>query len=257
MILLKTPEEIAVMRKASTIVAEILEELAAAVHPGVTTGELDKLAEDLTFKKGAKPAFKGYQPGDVPYPKTLCVSVNEEIVHGIPSGRKLKQGDIVGLDFGVVYEGFYGDSARTVAVGKVPDSTGKLLRVTREALYKGIEQCYVGNRISDIATAVQCHAESAGFSVVEEFAGHGIGRRLHEDPQVPNYFRRGMPNPRLQSGMVIAIEPMVNEGTAQLRILKDGWTAVTADGKLSAHFEHSVAITETGPEILSELDHHV
>jgi methionyl aminopeptidase len=257
MILLKTPEEIAIMRKASTIVAEILEELAAAVCPGVTTGELDKLAEDLTYKKGAKPAFKGYQPGDVPYPKTLCVSVNEEIVHGIPSGRKLKQGDIVGLDFGVVYEGFYGDSARTVAVGKVPDSTGKLLRVTREALYKGIEQCHVGNRISDIATAVQCHAESAGFSVVEEFAGHGIGRRLHEEPQVPNYFRRGMPNPRLQSGMVIAIEPMVNEGTAQLRILKDGWTAVTADGKLSAHFEHSVAITETGPEILSELDHHV
>jgi methionyl aminopeptidase len=257
MILLKTPEEIAIMRKASTIVAEILEELAAAVRPGVTTGELDKLAEDLTYKKGAKPAFKGYQPGDVPYPKTLCVSVNEEIVHGIPSGRKLKQGDIVGLDFGVVYEGFYGDSARTVAVGKVPDSTGKLLRVTREALYKGIEQCHVGNRISDIATAVQCHAESAGFSVVEEFAGHGIGRRLHEEPQVPNYFRRGMPNPRLQSGMVIAIEPMVNEGTAQLRILKDGWTAVTADGKLSAHFEHSVAITETGPEILSELDHHV
>jgi methionyl aminopeptidase len=257
MILLKTPEEIAIMRKASTIVAEILEELAAAVRPGVTTRELDKLAEDLTYKKGAKPAFKGYQPGDVPYPKTLCVSVNEEIVHGIPSGRKLKQGDIVGLDFGVVYQGFYGDSARTVAVGEVPDSTGKLLRVTREALYKGIEQCHVGNRISDIATAVQCHAESAGFSVVEEFAGHGIGRRLHEEPQVPNYFRRGMPNPRLQSGMVIAIEPMVNEGTAHLRILKDGWTAVTADGKLSAHFEHSVAITETGPEILSELDHHV
>jgi methionyl aminopeptidase len=257
MITIKTSDELAIMRKASTIVAEILKELAAAVHPGVTTGELDKLAEELTYKKGAKPAFKGYQPGDVPYPKTLCVSVNEEIIHGIPSSRKLKQGDIVGLDFGVVYEGFYGDSARTVPVGKVSESAQKLVRVTREALYKGIEQCRVGNRISDIATAVQCHAESAGFSVVEEFAGHGIGRKLHEEPSVPNYFRRGMPNPRLQEGMVIAIEPMVNEGTARLRMLKDGWTAVTADGRLSAHFEHSVAITATGPEILSELDHHV
>jgi len=257
MITLKTPDELAIMRKASTIVAEILEELAGAVRPGITTFELDRMAEELTYKKGAKPAFKGYRPGDVAYPKTLCVSVNEEIVHGIPSSRKLKQGDIVGLDFGVVYEGFYGDSARTVPVGKVPESTEKLLRVTREALYKGIEQCREGNRISDIASAVQCHAESAGFSVVEEFAGHGIGRRLHEEPQVPNYFRRGMPNPRLKAGMVIAIEPMVNEGTARLRILKDGWTAVTADGKLSAHFEHSVAITDTGPEILSELDHHV
>jgi methionyl aminopeptidase len=222
MITIKTSDELAIMRKASTIVAEILKELAAAVHPGVTTGELDKLAEELTYKKGAKPAFKGYQPGDVPYPKTLCVSVNEEIIHGIPSSRKLKQGDIVGLDFGVVYEGFYGDSARTVPVGKVSESAQKLVRVTREALYKGIEQCRVGNRISDIATAVQCHAESAGFSVVEEFAGHGIGRKLHEEPSVPNYFRRGMPNPRLQEGMVIAIEPMVNEGTARLRMLKDG-----------------------------------
>jgi methionyl aminopeptidase len=257
MILLKSPDEIAIMRRASQIVAEILEELAAAVHPGVTTGDLDRLAEELTLRKGARPAFKGYQPGDVPYPKTLCVSVNEEIVHGIPSGRKLKAGDIVGLDFGVVYQGFYGDSARTVAVGKVPESTERLLRVTREALYKGIEQCRLGNRISDIATAVQAHAESAGFSVVEEFAGHGIGRRLHEEPQVPNYFRKGMANPRLKEGMVLAIEPMVNQGTSRLRILKDGWTAVTADGKLSAHFEHSVAITENGPEILSELDHHV
>jgi methionyl aminopeptidase len=257
MILLKSRDEIAIMRKASQIVAEILAELAAAVRPGVTTEDLDRLAEELTRKKGAQPAFKGYQPGDVPYPKTLCVSVNEEIVHGIPSGRKLKPGDIVGLDFGVVYDGFYGDSARTVAVGKVPESTERLLRVTREALYKGIAQCRVGNRISDIATAVQSHAEGAGYSVVEEFAGHGIGRRLHEEPQVPNYFRRGMPNPRLKEGMVLAIEPMVNQGTSRLRILKDGWTAVTADGKLSAHFEHSVAITENGPEILSELDHHV
>ncbi len=253
MITLKTPAEIAVMRTANRIVAEILEELAAAVRPGITTDELDHLAEELTYNKGARPAFKGYKPGDVVYPKTLCVAVNEQIVHGIPSARKLKAGDIVGLDFGVEYEGFYGDSARTVPVGSVPESTMRLLRVTREALYKGIEQARVGNRISDIACAVQEHAERAGYSVVTEFAGHGIGRSLHEDPQVPNYFRRGMPNPRLQEGMAIAIEPMVNEGRPDLEILEDGWTAVTADGKLSAHFEHSIAITSNGPLILSEL----
>src|SRR5271170_4479573 len=253
MITLKTPDELAIMRKASIIVAEILEELAAAVRPGVTTFELDKMAEELTYKKGAKPAFKGYQPGDVPYPKTLCVSVNEEIVHGIPSSRKLKQGDIVGLDFGVVYQGFYGDAARTVPVGKISDRAEQLLLVTRAALYAGIEQGQVGNRISDIARAVQQTAETAGFSVVTDFAGHGIGRSLHEDPQVPNYVRRGMPNPRLQEGMVLAIEPMINEGVPELRILADGWTAVTADGKLSAHFEHSIAITAGGPRILSEV----
>ncbi len=253
MIMLKTPAEIAVMRKANLIVAEILEELVAAVRPGVTTDELDQLAEELTYKKGAKPAFKGYKPGDVVYPKSLCVSVNEEIVHGIPSGRKLRAGDIVGLDFGVAYEGFYGDSARTVAVGQILESAERLLRVTREALYMGIEQARVGNRISDIARAVQEHAERHGYSVVTDFAGHGIGRRLHEDPQVPNYFRPGMPNPRLKEGMALAIEPMVNEGGPGLEILEDGWTAVTADGKLSAHFEHSIAITPEGPLILSEL----
>jgi methionyl aminopeptidase len=257
MILLKSPEEIAIMREACRIVAEILEELARAVRPGITTDELDRMAEELTYRKGARPAFKGYKPGDVVYPKSLCVSVNEEIVHGIPSSRRLKAGDIVGLDFGVVYKGFYGDAARTVAVGSIAESAERLLRVTREALYCGIEQCRVGNRIGDIGRAVQEHAESAGYSVVEEFAGHGIGRKLHEDPQVPNYFRRGMPNPRLQEGMVLAIEPMVNEGTARLRIMKDGWTAVTADGKLSAHFEHSVAITGNGPVILTELDANV
>ncbi len=257
MVLLKSTEEIAIMREACRIVAEILEELARVVHPGITTDELDRMAEELTYRKGARPAFKGYKPGDVVYPKTLCVSVNEEIVHGIPSGRRLKTGDIVGLDFGVIYEGFYGDAARTVAVGKIPESAERLLRVTREALYCGIEQCRAGNRIGDIAKAVQEHAEGAGYSVVEEFAGHGIGRKLHEDPQVPNYFRPGMPNPRLQEGMVLAIEPMVNEGTARLRIMKDGWTAVTADGKLSAHFEHSVAITGNGPVILTELGANV
>ncbi len=255
MILLKSPHELAIMRKANQIVAEILAELSAAARPGVTTEELDQLAEELTYKKGARPAFKGYQPRGRPYPKTLCVSVNEEIVHGIPSRRKLKSGDIVGLDFGVVYEGFFGDSACTVAVGEVSARAERLMRVTRDALYAAIEQVRVGNRISDIASAVQKMAQSAGFAVVEEFAGHGIGRSLHEDPQVPNYFRRGMANPRLQAGMVLAIEPMINEGCAELQILDDGWTAVTADGKLSAHFEHSVAITPEGPRILSERDH--
>ncbi len=253
MITIKTAEEIAIMRQASRIVAEVLDELVAAVRPGLATDELDRIAETLTLKKGARPAFKGYKPGDVVYPKSLCVSINNEIVHGIPSGRRLKSGDIVGLDFGVVYKGFYGDAARTVPVGEVPESTMRLLRVTREALYAGIAQARVGNRISDISRAVQNVAEGAGFSVVTEFAGHGIGRRLHEDPQVPNYFRRGMPDPRLQEGMVLAIEPMVNEGTPDLEILSDGWTAVTADGKLSAHFEHSIAVTSNGPVILSEL----
>jgi len=253
MITIKTPAEIAVMRRANQIVAEVLEECAAAVRPGMSTDDLDRLAEELTCKKGAKPAFKGYKPGDTVYPKSLCVSVNNEIVHGIPSSRRLKPGDIVGLDFGVVYQGFYGDHARTVPVGEIPESARRLLRVTRDALYAGISRARVGNRIADISRAVQELVEAAGYSVVTEFAGHGIGRSLHEDPQVPNYFRPGMPNPRLREGMTIAIEPMVNEGMPELEILSDGWTAVTADGKLSAHFEHSIAITSNGPVILSEL----
>ena len=253
MITIKTSAELAIMRRASQIVAEVLDELVAEVRPGISTDELDRIAESVTLKKGARPAFKGYKPGEVVYPKSLCVAINEVIVHGIPSGRRLKSGDIVGLDYGVVYQGFFGDAARTVPVGEVPETTMRLLRVTREALYAGIVQAKIGNRISDISRAVQEVAENAGYSVVTEFAGHGIGRRLHEDPQVPNYFRRGMPNPRLQEGMALAIEPMVNEGTSDLEILSDGWTAVTADGKLSAHFEHSIAITSNGPVILSEL----
>ena len=253
MITIKTSAELEVMRRASQIVAEVLDELVAEVRPGISTDELDRIAESVTLKKGARPAFKGYKPGAVVYPKSLCVAINEEIVHGIPSGRRLKSGDIVGLDYGVVYQGFFGDAARTVPVGEVPQTTMRLLRVTREALYAGIAQAKIGNRVSDISRAVQGVAETAGYSVVTEFAGHGIGRRLHEDPQVPNYFRRGMPNPRLQEGMALAIEPMVNEGTPDLEILSDGWTAVTADGRLSAHFEHSIAITSNGPVILSEL----
>jgi len=253
MITIKTSAELAIMRRASQIVAEVLDELVAEVRPGISTDELDRIAESVTLKKGARPAFKGYKPGEVVYPKSLCVAINEVIVHGIPSGRRLKSGDIVGLDYGVVYQGFFGDAARTVPVGEVPETTMRLLRVTREALYAGIVQAKIGNRISDISRAVQEVAENAGYSVVTEFAGHGIGRRLHEDPQVPNYFRRGMPNPRLQEGMALAIEPMLNEGTPDLELLSDGWTAVTADGKLSAHFEHSIAITSNGPVILSEL----
>ncbi len=254
MITIKTAEEIAIMRRASQIVAEVLDALVKAVRPGVNTEELDRLAESLTLEKGARPAFKGYKPGNVVYPKSLCVSINNEIVHGIPSAsRKLKVGDIVGLDYGVIYQGFFGDAARTVGVGEIPERIKRLLRVTREALYAGIAQARPGNRVSDISRAVQAVAEGAGYSVVTDFAGHGIGRRLHEDPQVPNYFRPGMPNPRLQTGMALAIEPMVNEGGPDLEILDDGWTAVTADGKLSAHFEHSVAITSSGPVILSEL----
>jgi methionyl aminopeptidase len=254
-ITLKNAEELALMRVASRIVAEVLDELEAMAKAGVTTLELDRMAEELTRKKGAVPAFKGYKPGGVEYRHSLCVSINEEIVHGIPrAGRKLKSGDIVGLDFGVSYQGFFGDAARTIAVGGVSKEAERLMKVTRDALYVAIAQVHVGNRISDIGLAVQRTAEEAGFSVVTEFAGHGIGRKLHEDPQVPNYFRAGMRNPRLQEGMVLAIEPMVNQGTPDLEILADGWTAVTADRKLSAHFEHSVAVTANGPEILSELN---
>jgi methionyl aminopeptidase len=257
-ITIKRPEEIALMRRANQIVAETLDALVAAAGPGVTSLELDRLAEELTLKKGARPAFKGYKPHNVEYRHSLCVSINNEIVHGIPSAkRRLRDGDIVGLDFGVCYQGYYGDAARTVAIGAVSEAARRLMKVTREALYAGIEQARVGNRISDIGIAVQRTAEDAGFSVVTEFAGHGIGRKLHEDPQVPNYFRAGMPNPRLLEGMVLAIEPMINQGAADLEILDDGWTAVTADGKLSAHFEHSIAISAAGPEILSELNHNV
>lgn len=253
MVTIKNPDELALMRKASQIVAEILNELEAAAKPGVSTLELDRLAEDATRRRGAKPAFKGYKPHDTTYHHSLCVSINEEIVHGIPrAGRRLKHGDIVGLDFGVSYNGYFGDAARTIAIGTVSADAQRLMRVTRAALYAGIDKARAGNRVSDIARAVQSTAEEAGYTVVTEFAGHGIGRRLHEDPQVPNYFRPGMPNPRLLPGMVLAIEPMVNQGGPELEILADRWTAVTADRKLSAHFEHSVAITEGDPEILSE-----
>ena len=249
MIILKTPGEIEVMAKASRVVAETLEVLKKAVRVGVTTDELDALAEAEILARGAKPAFKGYRN----YPKTLCASVNEQVVHGIPSKRKLKEGDIIGLDLGAIVDGFYGDSAVTVMIGEVSDKTAKLVRVTEEALMSGIEQAVMGRRLSDISHAIQHHVEAAGYSVVTEFVGHGIGRQLHEEPQVPNYGRPGQ-GPRLQGGMVLAIEPMVNMGGSAVRVLDDRWTAVTADGSLSAHFEHTIAIQESGPaRILSQL----
>ena len=245
MIILKTPDEIAVMAKASRVVAEALAVVKNAVKPGITTDELDRLAEAEIRARGAIPAFKGYRN----YPKTLCASVNEQVVHGIPSKRALKEGDIIGLDLGAIVGGFYGDSAVTVPVGRIEDKTATLVRVTEESLALGIEQATVGNRLSDISHAVQRHVEAAGFSVVTEFVGHGIGRQLHEEPQVPNYGRPGQ-GPRLQAGMVLAIEPMVNMGGSAVRVLEDRWTAVTVDGSLSAHFEHTIAIQPSGPAVV-------
>ncbi len=249
MIILKTPDEIAVMAKASRVVAEALAVLKSAVKPGITTDELDRLAESEIRARGAIPAFKGYRN----YPKTLCASVNEQVVHGIPSKRVLKEGDIIGLDLGAIVGGFYGDSAVTVAVGRIDENTAALVRITEESLSFAIEQARVGNRLSDISHAVQRHVEAAGYSVVTEFVGHGIGRQLHEEPQVPNYGKPGQ-GPRLQAGMVLAIEPMVNMGGSAVRVLDDRWTAVTVDGSLSAHFEHTIAIQSSGSAlVLSQL----
>jgi len=248
MIILKTPDEVEIMARASRIVAEALEIVKKEVRAGVTTDELDRIAEDAIRSKGAIPAFKGYRN----YPKTLCASVNEQVVHGIPSKRKLKDGDIIGLDLGAIVGGFYGDSAVTVPVGRIDDKVMKLIQVTEEALLLGIQQATVGQRLTDISHAVQRHVEAAGYSVVTEFVGHGIGRQLHEEPQIPNYGRPGQ-GPRLQPGMVLAIEPMVNMGGSAVRVLDDRWTAVTADGSLSAHFEHTIAVQPAGPaRILSQ-----
>ena len=249
MIVFKTPEEVEVMAKASRMVAEALQILKKEVRAGISTDELDRIAEDAIRSRGGVPAFKGYRN----YPKTLCASVNDQVVHGIPSSRRLMDGDIIGLDLGAIVGGFYGDSAVTVPVGAVSPEVQRLIRVTEEALLLGIEQAVVGNRLSDISHVVQAHVEAAGFSVVTEFVGHGIGRQLHEEPQVPNYGKPGQ-GPRLQPGMVLAIEPMVNMGKSPVRILDDRWTAVTQDGSLSAHFEHTIAIqTKGSARILSAL----
>jgi methionyl aminopeptidase len=234
------------MRAANQLVARILDELAAMVAPGVTTRDLDAAAESRVRAAGAEPAFKGYRG----YPATLCASANDQVVHGIPNTRELSAGDIISLDMGVRLNGYFGDSAITVPVGTVSDEVQKLLRVTEEALEHGIAQVRIGGRISDIGHAIQKHVEANGFSVVREFVGHGIGASLHEEPQIANYgdANRG---PRMAEGMTLAIEPMVNMGRPAVRLLADGWTAVTRDGSLSAHFEHTVAVTKAGPEVLT------
>jgi methionyl aminopeptidase len=244
---LKSADEIARMREAGRIVCEILDELERAVAPGVSTWDLDALAEKLIRAKGAKPAFKGYHG----FPSCLCASVNHEVVHGIPSRkRKLAEGDLMKLDFGVVYQGFFGDSARTVPVGKVSAQAQALVNATREALAQAVAAMVPGNRLGDIGHAIQSYVEPRGFSVVRDFVGHGIGRALHEPPQVPNYGTPGT-GMRLRPGMVLAVEPMINAGAPQVEVLEDDWTAVTRDGKLSAHFEHTILVTEQGPEILT------
>lgn len=247
MVSLKTERELEKMHQACQAVAQILHEMSVRAVPGTSTGDLDAFAEKRCKDLGVKPAFKGYHG----FPASVCISVNDEIVHGVPSARRLlREGDIVGLDFGAIYEGWYGDSARTVAVGQISADASQLIEVTKESLMKGIEQCYPGNRVYDIGHAVQKYVESFGYSVVREFVGHGIGRALHEEPSVPNFGTRGKGIP-LQAGMVIAIEPMVNAGRPDVKILSDGWTAVTQDRSLSAHFEHTVAITENGPKIMT------
>jgi methionyl aminopeptidase len=246
MIIIRSAREIDQLRKANAIVAEVLEKLTPAVAPGVTTSELDQIAERVILSRGAIPAFKGYRG----FPCSACISINEQVVHGIPDSRKLREGDIVSIDVGTNLNGYFGDAAITLPVGEVDREGKRLLEVTEKALSIGIEMARVGNRLFDISHAIQAWVESHGFSVVRDFVGHGIGQSLHEEPQIPNF---GSPRqgPRLERGMIFALEPMVNEGTYEVKILRDGWTVVTADGKRSAHFEHTIAITDGEPEILS------
>jgi methionyl aminopeptidase len=245
---LKSEKELSYLRAAGRIVADVLAELREVIitNPGITTQELDHLAESSIIRQGARPAFKGYRG----FPSCLCTSVNEQVVHGIPGGYKLQQGDIISLDLGVKLNGYYGDAAITVALGKISGKVNKLLEVTKEALYKGIRQAKVGNRLSNISYAIQSHVEKNGFSVVRALVGHGIGRHLHEDPPIPNF---GQPHQgsKLKQGMVLAIEPMVNVGSFEVKTTKDNWTVVTKDGKPSAHFEHTIAIRRNKPEILT------
>jgi len=247
-IILKSHREIECLKKANAIVAEVLQELKRVVGPGITTKELDQIAEEIIRSRGGLSAFKGYRG----FPATLCVSINEEVVHGIPNQRKLREGDIVSIDVGANVGGYFGDAAISLPVGEVDGAARELLKVTEESLYIGIRKARAGNRLFDISSAIQAWVESHGFSVVRDFVGHGIGKNLHEDPQIPNF---GEPNqgPRLEQGMVLALEPMVNEGTYEVKVLSDGWTVVTADRKRSAHFEHTIAITDGKAEILSTL----
>jgi methionyl aminopeptidase len=248
MITVKSPREIELMRIAGRIVAETHELLKEVIRPGITTLELDTIAEAHIRKSGGIPAFKGYNG----FPASICSSINEQVVHGIPGSTVLRDGDIIGIDIGAVYNGYYGDAARSYGIGQIDDELKKLLRVTEESFFKGIEYALAGNRLSDISHAIQKHVEENGFSVVRDFVGHGIGSSMHEEPQIPNY---GLPNkgPRLAAGMALAIEPMVNQGKYAVKVLRDGWTVVTADGKPSAHYENTILITDGEPEILTVL----
>ena len=249
MIVLKSAREIALMRRAGHILAGVVERLRASVRPGMSTLDIDEDVEAYIHREGAAPAFKGYRG----FPATACISINEEVVHGIPSPRrKVHAGDIVGLDLGCIVEGYYADCAFTLPVGPVPARVQELLDVTRESLDRAIQECRTDRRLSDVSHAVQSHVEAHGFAVVRAFVGHGIGRALHEEPQIPNFGDPGR-GPQLRAGMVLAIEPMVTMGSWEVRILADGWTAVTQDGSLAAHFEHTVAVTENGPEVLTSL----
>jgi methionyl aminopeptidase len=248
---IKSTDEIAFMRDAGLVVHEVLDELSRIVAPGMTLDELDALAKRETERRGAACAFIGLYG----FPKHICISVNDQVVHGIPGKRKLLDGDLVKLDHGAVVKGWYGDAARTVPVGKIAAEAQRLVEATRESLEAAIRAMVPGNRISDIGAAVQAVIEPHGFGIVRDYVGHGIGKRPHEDPQVPNYgpalWTRGQPNPRLRAGMVLAVEPMINAGTHEVRTLTDGWTVVTKDGRNSAHFEHTIAVTENGPSVLT------
>lgn len=246
MVTLKSKREMEIMRDAGRIVAEILLILREHCAPGIRTRDLDRIAEEETVKRNALPAFKGYRG----YPASLCASINQEVVHGIPGNRELTEGDIIGLDYGVLYNGYYGDATISVPIGHVSPEVESLLRITEESLYLGIEQAVAGNHLVDISRAIQTHAERHGYSVVKELGGHGIGKRMHEEPMVLNYVTNGR-GIKLQPGLVLALEPMVNLGTDKVVTLADGWTVVTSDGKPSAHFEHTIAVTEAGPEILT------
>jgi methionyl aminopeptidase len=249
MIIRKSKAEVEKMRAAGRIVAHVLQRLSVMVGPGVTTRDLDYEAERMIRDAGALPTFKGYHG----YPASICASINDEVVHGIPSKRKLREGDIIGIDCGATYLGYVGDSAVTVPVGKVSEELRKLIAITRASLFAAIEECKVGKRLGDVCNAVQAYVEPKGYTVVRNYCGHGIGRAMHEEPQVPNYGKPGT-GPILREGWVLAIEPMINIGNHDVRTLSDGWTVVTADGRPSAHFEHTVAITEDGPRILTSLD---
>jgi methionyl aminopeptidase len=247
MITLKSKREIEIMRDAGRIVATVLEELRQHCKVGITTRELDHLAEHKTVQLGGQPAFKGYRG----YPKSLCASINQQVVHGIPGDIVLKDGDIVGLDYGVLYQGYFSDAAITVPIGEISAETQKLLQITEECLYRGLQTMTPGNHLVDLSRAIQTHAESHGYTLVKEFGGHGIGKHLHEDPMVLNYVSNGR-GIKFRPGLVLAVEPMVNMGVDTVHILSDGWTVVTADGKSSAHFEHTAVVTENGPDILTK-----